>query len=242
MMPRSRATLLLAVAFVLAPNRSELRGQKPDSLPPGYARDAKGGLVPPKSGRKAALTAPYVAPVVGTREVFTNFSNVITAVPDRWHAKFTDGSGRKGMRTGLFIPDVPASPLAIDTTRLAQFWPLKVGASMALEVARYPRQWIWRFEVTSTERITVGAGTFDTFVVTATASPKTLQGGDAVSTTLYTFWYAPETGTIVRVRSIRTVGESQAMRSGADLLRLERPGKPSLGKALPRVVAPKKKS
>ena len=220
---RARSLVALATALLaLSPARAQRQAPQKLDVP----------------GPKMA-DAPYAVPAPGTKEIFTNFSNVITGRTDRWHVKFTSAAGRPGMRTGLFIPDNPSSPLTIDTTRLAQLWPLRVGTKVALEVQRYPRKWIWRIEVSGTERLKVAAGEFDTFLVTGTESQSLVTGNDKVSTMLYTFWYAPSINAVVRVRSLRTDGTEELFRSGAELLRLERPGKPSIGAAKP--VAPKAK-
>ncbi len=176
--------------------------------------------------------APYVAPSTGTREVFTTFENVIGEARGRWRVTYITGQKLEGMRTAVFLPDNPKAPFSLDESNFERLWPLRVGRKVEMIVGREPRRWTWAFEVVDTERIKVRAGEFDTFVVTASEVQKTVVGGDQPLTTIYTFWYAPSIASVVRVRSISTRSGVRS-RTGNELVRLERPGKPAIGEAVP---------
>lgn len=108
-----------------------------------------------------------------------------------------------------------------------RLWPLEVGKRVQFDTDRDRVVRGVRIEVVRTETITVPAGTFFTYVVET--NERGVSGpvpGPAVTTTR---WYAPEIGTIIRLRQR---GVTQGSTSGWELLRITRPD------GAPMVVAP----
>ena len=236
-MLRSRLSSPIALAFVAVAiglsltAGSRLHGQRPgqpDSLPPGYTRDAKGGLVPPKSGGSVVPGVAYVSPAVGTREVYTNFTSVITG-NDGWRTTFLLEKGAPGVRSAFFLPDDPKGELVYDPAVFNELWPLKVGRTLVMETQRFPDLWMWRFVVAGTERVTVRAGTFDTYVIESFEEPRTPGKKQPAYRRNAKYYFAPDINAIVRFTSEEFVGERRAKTTVVELVRLERPGKPLVG-------------
>ena len=213
---------------------------KPDPLPPGYTRDMKGGLVPPKSGGDAVPDVPYLAPAIGTRETYTTFTIVITGSAG-WRTTFVNENGRGGARAGLFLTDDPKGQLAYDPNVFKELWPLKVGRSLVMETQRFPVLWTWEFKVTGTERVTVRAGAFDTFIIESIEQPRIGGQKERPEARMTRFYYAPSINTIVRYTSQELSGPRRGQVGSTELVRLERPGKPAIGEAAAAPRSNKKK-
>jgi len=177
---------------------------------------------PPRSAAAPRLApAPYRAPAPKTQWVYDAFSQRISSAGD-WRITFQDGDDRPGALLGFFIPDNPADPLQVSKGSLARLWPLKVGTTTTLETSRGPLRWQWQFRVIDTERVTVPAGEFDTYVVEATQSSLVAPAGGA-ATTITTYWYAPSVNAVVRLLSVRAAGPQAGQRTRAQLTRIDRP-------------------
>ena len=168
--------------------------------------------------RPAAV--PYVPPVPGTVYHYTAFSNTITGV-DGWRTAYVDDRGRPGSRLGLFITEDPRRPARPDSGALARLWPLRVGSELAFRTQVGPEVWRWEFRVTGTEEVPVPAGRFATVVVQGAQEPALVHDPRAASTVLYTWWYAPRVGAVVRVRSRFLAGRRAGQALEAELERID---------------------
>lgn len=183
----------------------------------------------PTAARPALAPAPYVAPAIGTRYVYSTFAQTITANAGL-RTGFLDHRQAAGARLALFIPDSPVSPLAVDTVALARLWPLRLGHEVRVPTGRGERRWDWLVRVVDTERVTVPAGTFDTYVVEAIeVATRTPNPTSTLKVT--TFWYAPATNAVVRF-TMGTRGVTNTRITRQELQRIER-----AGPAAPRAAA-----
>jgi hypothetical protein len=90
---------------------------------------------------------------------------------------------------------------------IGKLWPLRVGkrqwfVARRLAPEQYYMSWYEIYTVTGRERITVPAGTFDTYVITWEEKGRFENGFEAKST----FWYAPEVGYFVKFRADPALG------------------------------------
>lgn len=175
------------------------------------------------------IAAPYVAPASGTREVFTNFTNVI-GKSTGWRTDYTDGKGNSGSRIGLFLPDNPAVSAVFNERLLGEFWPLTIGREVRVESQRFPLKWLTKLKVLQMDTVTVPAGRFPVYVV-ETIKQATVTRTPSSNVTFTLLYYAPSIGTVVRVVSREMAGPTKGLSGHADLVRLERPGKPTIGNA-----------
>ena len=103
---------------------------------------------------------------------------------------------RGGVEEGAWIPFCyGCAHNIIDVEAYAGLWPLEVGKSVSFRRKREDgsREWAHVIKVVGTESVTVGAGSFDTFVVeeTATSIGRNWRGTSR-------FWWAPSVGYIVK--------------------------------------------
>jgi hypothetical protein len=79
---------------------------------------------------------PYVQPrPPGLLGEYEGFTNTILEV-DGPHTRHIDQNGRYGSRLALFIWQDPRGPVAVDTARLAELWPLRLGTEVNVPVQR----------------------------------------------------------------------------------------------------------
>ncbi|MFD0388731.1 DUF3108 domain-containing protein [Tistrella bauzanensis] len=145
------------------------------------------------------LDGSFHAPVPSTELVWQgethsgNYTshNVFIGV-DGFKIMFKRGS----VEDGAWIPFCySCARNVIDMDAYAALWPLEVGKSVSFRRKRADgnREWAHVITVTGTESVTVGAGTFDTFVVEEVA---TSIGGSWRSTSH--FWWAPAVNYMVK--------------------------------------------
>ncbi|MDX1431367.1 MAG: hypothetical protein R3286_02845 [Gammaproteobacteria bacterium] len=91
-----------------------------------------------------------------------------------------------------------------DIAEYAAFWPLEIGKEVDLGPAMGPRVWWNVITVTGTERVTVPAGTFDTYVVLVRSWDQVKKS--MLETRIH---YAPELGWGVRYESLDVHGNKQ---------------------------------
>ncbi|MBI2796868.1 MAG: hypothetical protein HYX65_09205 [Gemmatimonadetes bacterium] len=191
------------------------------------ARMARGQQVESPPAGPSLPNAPYVAPAVGTREVYTGFVNRI-ARNAGWRTEYTDNAGRPGARMGLFMADNPKMPVAMDTALFTRLWPLRRNGEVVIETQRYPRKWLWKIKVLGTERVKVPAGTFDCWVVETLEQPTVTTSKVAYSY-VSVFYYAPSIASVVKFKQTVLSGTRRGQARRAELVRLERPGKEPVG-------------
>ena len=214
------ATLLFTFAGFPGVAAAQLPGQTPSADKPEdlfkAARDSGPALAP----------APWVKPAIGTRVVYGKLGMTVTKVSG-WRVEYVDDNKRTRTLLGGVVRDTGVVPLLTDEQQFEELWPLKVGKRMQIEGQRYPTIWHWDVSVTTTERITVDAGTFDCFVIDAVVT--TLDRGRRLPyLNRMLFWYAPSIGTVVRTYQRRD-GPMNLDEGRIDLVRLERPGMPPIG-------------
>jgi hypothetical protein len=121
---------------------------------------------------------------------------------------------RGGVEEGAWIPFCyGCAHNIIDVEAYGGLWPLEVGKSVSFRRKREDgsREWAHVIKVVGTESVTVGAGSFDTFVVeeTATSIGRSWRGTGR-------FWWAPSVGYIVK----RDIEENEGTWSRAEVTEL----------------------
>jgi hypothetical protein len=172
------------------------------------------------SGNGEQNLARYGALQPGTTYNYTGVSNTITSV-DGWRTRFTDSQGREGSRVALFLSEDPRNPMQVDSAQLASLWPLRVGNETSLEVQRGPEVWTYEFRVTGTQKVTVPAGEFDTFVVQAVESPRLVRDPASAFTAMYTWWYSPGVRNVVKFRTSYLAGPATGRQIESELESIE---------------------
>jgi hypothetical protein len=148
---------------------------------------------------QAAPDGTFHAPAHGTNIVWQGEShrgsstsrNVFTGVEG-----FKITFKRGGAEEDAWIPFCyGCTRNVIDMEAYGGLWPLEVGKSVSFRRKREDgsREWAHIIKVVGTESVTVGAGSFDTFVVeeTATSIGRNWRGTSR-------FWWAPSVGYIVK--------------------------------------------
>jgi hypothetical protein len=166
--------------------------------------------------------AAFTPPLDGTTYVYDSFSNRIVGT-DGLTTSYVDGQTRLGRRLGVFFNDSPREPLQFATDSLAMLWPLSVGKRAVFAVHRGELAWKYEARVTDTERVTVPAGTYDTYVVTTIETPLLTRTPGTVRTRLTTFWYAPAINNVVRLLSLSTAANGAKDTRRVQLVRVEAP-------------------
>ena len=151
--------------------------------------------------------APFSTPPVGTRITWADTDTgenprtiVITGVDGMVrHYRREDGE-----HVSHFIFCFYCAGADFDVADYAALWPLEVGKEVDLGPAIGPRVWWNVITVTGTERVTVPAGTFDTYVVRVRA-------WDQVRARMQETFihYAPDVGWGVRYESLDVHGNKQ---------------------------------
>ena len=224
---------LVAVAGAAGQLGAQLPGQ---TAPPDKMTDKVSDAVRNPAGPPAPVLAPapFVRPAPGTRAVYTNRATTVTKATG-WRVEAVDDAKQPHSIMGGFISDSTNPPLIMNARVFEDLWPLRVGRRIQVETQRFPTIWRWDIAVTTTERVTTDAGTFDCFVVDATV--VTIVKGKRVALTDRTlYWYAPSINTIVHVYE-RHDGGMNVREKRIDLVRLERPGMAPVGVAAPTAAA-----
>ncbi|MGH9553650.1 MAG: hypothetical protein ACRD3W_29990 [Terriglobales bacterium] len=122
---------------------------------------------------------------------------------------------------------VPHDGAQYDRRVVERFWPLEVGKRVHFIETAGGHRWLNVISAVRVETVTVPAGVFRAFVVERTT--ESLAPGPRPLAT-FTYWYAPEAGTIVKFRSQPGDG-TPAVTDEADVLGfpLARPSTASVG-------------
>lgn len=175
------------------------------------------------AGKAALPAAPYVSPAVGTRYVYTNFTNVVTKT-DGWRTWFDDPKRGPIVMIARLIPENAKVPLAIpDSHALKRLWPLRLGTNIVFHTSRGEEQQQWNLVVSDTETVTVPAGRFLTYRIDGTENSTLTRNPDMAVTNMTTWWYAPAPAAVVRVKFVQARGPRQGGVARNELLRIERP-------------------
>ena len=158
--------------------------------------------------RPTLTPAPFKSPKIGARMVFEDLTSGLTeeglfARSEGMLIHFT-WEGRKALALTPFCPDCAAG-LPADGGPLAALYPLQVGKGIRFTRKTGGRTWNDDILITTTERITVPAGTFDSFVVRRRSE---LVGSDWWAE--QRSWYAPELGWLVKFEGKTSDGKIEA--------------------------------
>ncbi len=162
-----------------------------------FAAAAIGCLAVLQSANTAALaqSQPFVISPPGTR--------VYTTTGGWYEVDFVDGMVVRtvnerldvGIWTGLCDRRSSTSATKLDERSADALWPLELGKSVSYEVESGERRWSKSLRVAKREKITLPAGTFDTWVI-----EDNEKGISHDSQSVFQCWYAPEVGFVVRRR------------------------------------------
>jgi hypothetical protein len=136
---------------------------------------------------------------------------------------FYTPSGEIGSRFAAFLAG-DSSWAAGEGERLRDLFPLQVGKEISFTVegatdGGYPSSWDQTYTVTRRERVTVPAGTFDTYVVRWREQGRLTNDWEAT----HTFWFSPDISYIVKFR-----GASHTRLKNWQATRVVRPDVPTL--------------
>ena len=179
------ASLLLALAMVLGPAAAPASAQKLE-LPP----------------------APFKVLPEGTRMVWENMDTGkrVNGLVGRTNGLIVSWiwENRNFASFAHICMDCVAAGVPPDGGVLGQLFPLQVGKAVTFTRRWAGEAWRDRIEVLGTERVSVPAGTFDTYVLLRRSE---LVGRDWQAE--QRIWYAPELGWIVKFEGYNTAGAGE---------------------------------
>lgn len=153
--------------------------------------------------------APFKKPPIGVVLAYAGgLTQTVTAVTGM-RVLSTDNAGLEGAHVGLFVADNPKVPRQIDDRVLAAFWPLKPAGKATVPIALGRERWEAQRQVVGTEKVTVPAGTYLTYVVEGVQRPKFVANPKSTSL-VTTWWYAPSIGAVVRFAATAKGGSAGA--------------------------------
>jgi len=166
------------------------------------------GVATAQIERPELAPAPFQAPAEGARFVFEDLASGKTqsgrfGATEGMLTSFT-WDGREAASLTSFCADC-ALGLPNDGGPLAGLFPLRVGHGIRFTRRHRGRTWQDDILVTATERLTVPAGTFDTFIVRRRSE---LQDGDWWAEQRN--WYAPSLGWVVKLEGKASDGRVEA--------------------------------
>jgi hypothetical protein len=230
---RFRPGRAAAFALALAGAPGAVAAQMPGQ-PPAPDKTIEGLKTPAATPGPDLKPAPWVRPAIGTRLVYSSFATTVAKVAG-WRVESVDDNKSPRALVGGFIADTGGAPLLFNEEAFSQLWPLKVGNQLGVEGQRFPTIWRYEMVVTTTERVTTQAGTFDCYVVDAVIA-RFDRGKRAPYAERILYWYAPSINAIVRTYQRRD-GTMNLAERRTDLVRLERPGMAPIGPAAPAAPA-----
>ncbi len=160
--------------------------------------------------RPELAPAPFQAPAEDARMVF---ENLVSGETKRGRFGATEGMLTRfnwdGQETASLTPFCADCALGLPSEGgpLAELFPLKVGHGIRFTRRHRGKTWHDDILVTATERLTVPAGTFDTFIVRRRSE---LLEGDWWAE--QRSWYAPALGWVVRTEGKASDGRVEAWR------------------------------
>lgn len=170
-------------------------------------------VLPPSVRQAPAQTAepapaPFKALPEGTFMVWENADTGkrVQGIVGRTHGLIVSWiwEGRNFSSFAHICMDCVAAGVSPDGGVLGQLFPLQVGKAVSFTRRWAGEAWRDRIEVQTTERVTVPAGTFDTFVLLRVSEQV---GGEwrAEQRT----WYAPELGWVVKFEGFNNQGAGE---------------------------------
>jgi len=106
------------------------------------------------------------------------------------------------------------SPKTFDTSSVDPVWPLKIGNSVSYSRKKGNRKWNDSIKVLGTETITVGAGTFDTFILLFKSKRDNNKWYGQ-----FKAWYAPNVGWAVK----REYSDSERKSTKSEVIEIRSP-------------------
>ncbi len=164
-----------------------------------------GPLGPAMAESPVLPPAPFKSPASGTRMVWENVDSgerktVVFLQPEGMIVRF-DWAGQRAATVGHFCPDCLDAGIGADGGAIAGLYPLAVGKGIRFTRNRGNLAWKDTIIVGGTDRITVPAGSFDTYVVwRRSRTPDDSWRAEQRN------WYAPELGWMVRVEGFSSDG------------------------------------
>ena len=169
--------------------------------------------LPPAAGQVSAQTvelepAPFKSLPEGTFMVWENLDTGkrVQGIVGRTHGLIVSWiwEGRNFSSFAHICMDCVAAGVPPDGGLLGQLFPLQVGKAVTFTRRWAGEAWHDRIEVQGTERITVPAGTFDTFVLLRVSE----QVGGAWRAE-QRVWYAPKLGWVVKFEGYNNQGAGE---------------------------------
>jgi uncharacterized caspase-like protein len=195
-----------AAAAAVAP-AAAAKQPPPPAAPPGKAENtasdtklaaATPRTVAPPRPSSAADGVAFRCPTAGTI-IETSTGNVLTFIPGKdFRCRFKNQSGTVTERFAMLLAGNSAW-INSGGEKLTKLWPLRVGNEQwfvysGTTVSGNPGSWYHTFTVKRTERLTVKAGTFNTFVIEHREQGALGNTADSVDR----YWFAPDVGYFVK--------------------------------------------
>lgn len=178
------------------------------------------------------MTGEFRYPPVGTDVVTTGDTFRVESVNGFDAVLRNMRTGRTfGVHAQIFAGGTVGNVLQYDRAAVEALWPLSVGKTVSVDAHRENQVWNVEIKVVRVERITVPAGTFDTFVI----EQRERGTGHNTYRGTTTRWYVPELGTPVKYE---LVVESQNNTIAWELKEIVHPAGYTPSREQPRVQAP----
>jgi hypothetical protein len=158
----------------------------------GERAQISGRLARGRGTNAPAGGVPFAPAPAGTMIYTTDSGYFDVVATDDMMVTTINKAGAIAHRFGLFAPYWIESE--VDARAVERIWPLGVGKETHYILTHNDSSWQETTQVVRTERVTVAAGTFDTYVV----ERHSLGTGSNYFDGTRTFWYAPSVGFIVK--------------------------------------------
>ena len=165
------------------------------------------------SGAALAQPQPFVAPTPGTR--------IFMSTGSSYEVDSVSGTTIRAISNRLtLVPWLAAcrdlsSNVDFDAEGADALWPLQAGKAAKSETRRGENRWMIDLRIKGTERITVPAGTFDTWLIEIDETAASHSYKATIQC-----WYAPEVGFTVRRRQQILVGN--VGQNSVEIVRIEK--------------------
>ncbi|HLJ22449.1 MAG TPA: hypothetical protein VKU84_19735 [Stellaceae bacterium] len=189
---------------------------RPDAVSPSPALAPRLAILPKPVRRRATSSSPRDTQAfqfdVGATVYPTTGGVVTTEGVDGVDVVTVDALHHRIIHPAAFF--VPHDGARYDRRAVESFWPIKVGKHVHFIETSGTHRWLNVMSAVRVETVKVPAGVFRTFVIERT-NQSLAPGPRPVAT--FTYWYAPEAGTIVKLRTEAGDG-SAPMTEEADVL------------------------
>jgi hypothetical protein len=142
------------------------------------------------------LVGEFRPPPLGTFYEYNNFTSKVSTIADIYFTHKRDSSKKKGMKkfTSMLV-DIPIGGSRVREHEVlhSQFWPLKIGNKVEMEVDMGQHILYVEMEVAATESVIVPAGEFFTYKV---VQKHVIAGNNYEA--IQTYWYSPKLAVAVK--------------------------------------------